>query len=115
MTPDLLSTAIGLTLVCVSVLDAPYLQGHAPILALAGLILGGLGAWAYQADYLKWPAVIIIIAGATLVVASVFGLAGASSETVFWVVFWSGNSAGVVALWSALYRGMHSMPADEAF
>jgi hypothetical protein len=114
MTPDLLSTAVGLTLVCVSVFDASYLQGHAPILALAGLILGGLGAWAYQADYLKWPGVIIIIAGAALVVVSVFGLAVASSETVFWVVFWSGNSAGVVALWSALYRGTPGVRGGEA-
>lgn len=103
MTPDLLSTLIGLTLVCLSVLDATFVQSHAPILALAGLLLGGLGAWAYQADYLKWPAVTIIVTGAVLVITS--GFAAGSSETAFWVTFWSGNVAGVVALWSALYRG----------
>ena len=114
MTPDLLSALMGLTLVCLAVLDAPLLQEHAPVLALAGLILGALGAWAYQADYLKWPAVTIIVAGAALLIASLTGVAVTSSETNFWVVFWSGNAAGVVALWSALYRGAPSPPASEA-
>ena len=114
MTPDLLSALIGLTLVCLAVLEAPLLQTHAPILALAGLILAALGAWANQVDYLKWPGVTIIVAGVALVIASVSGFAVTSSETNFWVVFWSGNAAGVVALWSALYRGAPSPPAGEA-
>lgn len=112
MLPDLLSTLIGVCLVCFAVLDLGALEAHGGILALSGAMLAALGFWANRIDYLKWPGATIIVAGVALLLLVVSGLATASSETAFWVVLWSGNAAGVVALWSALYRGPKA-PAPE--
>lgn len=105
MIPDLLSTLIGLCLVCFGVLDPELLNRHGAMLGVIALVLIALGAWATRADYLKWPGAAVIAAGLALAVAVISGLAFRSPESTFWVAFWSGNVAGVVSLWSALYRG----------
>lgn len=105
MIPDLLSTLIGLCLVCIAVLDPGLLDGHGALLGVAGAVLVALGVWANRVDYLKWPGATVVVAGVALLVAVISGLASQSPETTFWVAFWSGNAAGVVSLWSALYRG----------
>ncbi len=105
MIPDLLSTLIGLCLVCFAVLDPELLNRHGPILGATALVLIALGAWKAQADYLKWPGAAVIAAGLALAVAVISGLALQSPESTFWVAFWSGTVAGVVSLWSVLYRG----------
>jgi len=87
------------------VLDAGVLQAHAWIPALGGGALVMLGFWANRIDYLKWAGVTTILAGAAILLLIVSGLAAESSETAFWTIFWSANAAGVVSLWSALYRG----------
>ncbi len=105
MIPDLISTLIAIVLVCVAVLDKPLLDSQHGLLLVAGIALAVLGAIANRVDYLKWPGVAVAGAGVAIVVLIASGLSSASSETAFWVVFWSGNIAGVVSLWSALYRG----------
>ncbi|MFZ0888784.1 MAG: hypothetical protein WA005_10055 [Candidatus Binataceae bacterium] len=105
MMPDLASTLIAIVLVCVAVLDKPLLDSQHGLLLVAGIALAVLGAIANRVDYLKWPGVAVAGAGVAIVVLIASGLSSASSETAFWVVFWSGNIAGVVSLWSALYRG----------
>jgi len=105
MLPDLLSTIIGLCLVCIAVLDPGLLYGHGAILGVAGAVLIALGVWARRVDFLKWPGVTVIVAGTALLAVVMSGLAAQSQPVTFWIAFWSGNAAGVVSLWSALYRG----------
>jgi hypothetical protein len=105
MLPDLLSTLLALTLVCSAVLDASILESHGAIFALCGIAMAALGIWANRVDYLKWAGVTVIVAGAAILILFASRLSAASPETAFWVVFWSGNVAGLVSLWSALYRG----------
>jgi hypothetical protein len=105
MVPNLVNTLIALCLVCSAVLDAGVLQAHAWIPALSGGALVVLGFWANRIDYLKWVGVTALLGGAVIVLLIVSGLAAKSSETAFWIIFWSANAAGVVSLWSALYRG----------
>ena len=109
MVPNLVNTLIALCLVCSAVLDAGVLKAHAWIPALGGGALVVLGFWANRIDYLKWAGVTAILAGAAILLLIVSGLAAESSETAFWIIFWSANAAGVVSLWSVLYRG----PADQ--
>jgi hypothetical protein len=87
------------------VLEPAAFAAHGGVLALAGVAMAALGAGAIRTDYLKWPGGVTIVAGIAILVLVVSGLASASSEASFWVVFWSANAAGVTSLWSALYRG----------
>jgi len=109
MVPDLLNTLVALCLVCSAVLDAGTIEAHLWIPALGGAAFVVLGFWANRVDYLKWAGVTAILAGAAILLLIVSGLAATSSETAFWIIFWSANAAGVVSLWSALYRG----PSDQ--
>jgi hypothetical protein len=112
MLPDLLSTLIALVLVCTAVLDARMLESHDWLLALSGAVLVALGIWAYRVDYLKWPGIAVVVAGGSIVILVLSRLSASSSETAFWVVFWSANAAGLVSLWSALYRGSHGVTEE---
>jgi hypothetical protein len=105
MIPDLISALIAIVVVCVTVLDQPLLDPRHGLLLVAGLALFVLGVIANRVDYLKWPGIAIAAAGLAILTLIVMGLSSPSSETAFWVVFWSGNIAGLMALWSALYRG----------
>jgi len=105
MIPDLVSALIAIVLVCVTVLDQPLPDPRHGLLLAAGIALAVLGVIANRVDYLKWPGIAIASAGLAILTLIVSGLSSASSETAFWVVFWSGNIAGLMALWSALYRG----------
>jgi hypothetical protein len=104
MLPDLLSTLIALVLVCTAVLNRPVLESHPWLLVVSGVALVALGVWAWRVDYLKWPGVTVIVAGSAIAILVLSQLSANSSETAFWVVFWSANAAGLVSLWSALYR-----------
>jgi hypothetical protein len=110
MIPDLISTLIAIVLVCVAVLDKPLLDSQHGLLVIAGVALAVLGAIANRVDYLKWPGVTVAAAGGAIVVLIASGLSSASSETAFWVVFWSGNIAGMMSLWSVFYRGPRASP-----
>ncbi len=105
MLPDLLSTLLALALVCSAVLDQAMLETHGAILAVCGIAMAALGIWANRVDYLKLAGMTVIVAGAAILLLFVSRLSAVSPETFFWVVFWSGNLAGLVLLWSALYRG----------
>lgn len=105
MIPDLISALIAIVLVCMAVLDKPLLDSQHGLLVIGGVALILLGAIANRADYLKWPGLAVAAAGVAILVLIASGLSSASSETTFWVVFWSGNIAGVMSLWSAFYRG----------
>lgn len=105
MIPDLVSTLIAIVLVCAIVLDQPMLASQHGLLFVAGIALAVLGFVANRVDYLKWPGVAVAAAGIAILMLSVSGLSSASSQTTFWVVFWSANIAGLMSLWSALYRG----------
>jgi len=111
MIPNVLSTMIALWLVCSVVLGHGMLETHSWITALGGAGFVALGFWANRIDYLKWAGITVILAGAAILLLVLSGLAPRSSETAFWVIFWSANAAGMVSLWSALYRGPgHAIP-----
>jgi len=95
------------------VLDGQALESHGWLLALSGVALAVLGICAYRVDYLKWPGVTVIVAGGAIVILVLSRLSAHSSETAFWVVFWSANAAGLVSLWSALYRAPHSVSEES--
>ena len=105
MLPELLSTLIALSLVGFALLDLQALTAHAGLVALGAIAFIVLGAWASRADYLKWPGATIVVAGLVILMMVISGLARTSAEWAFWLVFWSAAAAGVVALWSAFYRG----------
>jgi hypothetical protein len=105
MVPNLLSTILALCLVCFAVLDGAAFEAHPWLPAIAGAVFVVLGFWANRVDYLKWAGIVVVLAGAGILLLVLSGIAARSSETAFWVIFWSGNVAGVVSLWSALYRG----------
>lgn len=109
MIPDLISMLIAIVLVCMAVLDKPLLDSQHGLLFIAGMALALLGVIANRIDYLKWPGVTVAAAGVAIVVLITSGLSSASPETAFWVVFWSGNIAGLVSLWSAFYRGPRAL------
>lgn len=105
MIPDLVSTLVAIVLVCTVVLDQPLLNSQHALLPVAAVALVVLGAIANRVDYLKWPGIAVVCSGFAILLLIVSGLSAASSQTAFWVVFWSGIIAGVMSLWSALYRG----------
>jgi hypothetical protein len=112
MLPDLLSTVIALVLVSTAALNGQALESHGCLLALSGAALAALGVWASSVDYLKWPGVTTIVAGSAIIILVLSRLSANSSETAFWVVFWSANAAGLVSLWSALYRAPHGVTEE---
>ncbi len=105
MAPNLLSTTLALCLVCSAVLDGAAFAAHPWIPPLSGAAFIALGFWAKRIDYLKWAGIVVVVAGAAVLLVALSGIAVRSPETAFWVIFWSANVAGVVSLWSALYRG----------
>jgi len=105
MVPNLLSTILALCLVRFAVLDGAAFEAHPSLPAIAGAVFVALGFWANRVDYLKWAGIVVVLAGAAILLVVLSGIAARSSETAFWVIFWSGNVAGVVSLWSVLYRG----------
>jgi hypothetical protein len=109
MVPDLISTLIAIVLVCVAVLDRPALDSQHTLLVIAGIALGVLGTIANRVDYRKWPGLTAAAAGLAMVVLIVSGISSASSEASFWIVFWCGNIAGLMSLWSAFYRGPRAL------
>ena len=113
MVPDLISTLIAIVLVCIAVLDRPALDSQHTLLVIAGVALAILGTVANRVDYLKWPGVTVAAAGLAMVVLIVSGISSASSEASFWIVFWCGNIAGLMSLWSAFYRGPHVSTTNE--
>ena len=83
MIPDLISTLIAIVLVCATVLDQPLLDSQHGLLLVAGIALAVMGVIANRVDYLKWPGVTIAATGIAILMLI----------------------AGLISLWSALYRG----------
>jgi hypothetical protein len=105
MVASLVNTLLGLWLVSGAVLDPSMVQTRTALMAISAAVIAILGVWATLADYLKWPGIIAIVFGIGLFVFFATGSAAASPDITFWIAFWSGNTIGVVSLWSALYRG----------
>lgn len=112
MLPDVLNTVIAIGLVCCAVLDLDFVQAHGLWLALVGGAMTALGFLAYRADYLKWAGATSALAGIAVVAIVVTGFDSSSPNVVFWVALWAGTAAGIVSLWSALYRGPSLSTAD---
>ena len=89
MVPDLLSTIIALSLVCIAVLEPSLFDGNVALLGIAGALLVALGVWANRVDYLKWPGATVAVAGLALLAAVILGRASHSPQTTFWVIFWA--------------------------
>lgn len=105
MVASLLNTLLGLFLVSAAVLDPTTVQTRTVLMAASAAAVATLGVRATAVDYLKWPGVIALALGICLFVFFATGSAAESPEVTFWIAFWSGNTIGVVSLWSVLYRG----------
>jgi hypothetical protein len=103
MIPNLVNTAIGIWLVYAGALD-PAEMAARPLVLASGVVIFALAIWAYQGDYLKWPATIAGVVGACLVMYAGFRLSESSAFVSFWVAIFAGITVAVASLWSALYR-----------
>jgi hypothetical protein len=103
MIPNLINTAIGIWLVYAAVLNPAELGGRLAVL-ISGVVVFALAIWAYQADYLKWPATTAGALGAGLALYAGFQLSEPSGFVTFWVALFVGIAVAIVSLWSALYR-----------
>ena len=103
MIPNLINTAIGVWLVYAAVLNPTELGERFEIVA-SGIVVLVLAIWAYQADYLKWPATTVGALGAGLSLYAGIKLSEPSGIVTFWVALFVGIAVAVVSLWSALYR-----------
>ncbi|MGH7813182.1 MAG: hypothetical protein ACREQI_04175 [Candidatus Binataceae bacterium] len=103
MIPNLINTAIGLWLVYAAVLNPAEIGGAAVVVA-SGVVVFVVAIWAYQADYLKWPATTTGALGAGLAVYAGFRLFEPSGFITFWIVLFAGVTIAIVSLWSAIYR-----------
>lgn len=103
MIPNLINTAIGIWLVCAAVLD-PARIGRSDIVLASGVVVFVVAIWAYQADYLKWPATTAGALGAGLAAYAGFQLFESSGLVTFWIALFIGITVAVVSLWSVLYR-----------
>jgi hypothetical protein len=103
MIPNLINTVVGVWLVYAAVLKPAELGERLAIIA-SGAAIFALAIWAYQTDYLKWPATTAGVLGAGLAVYAGFQLSGQSGFVTFWVALFVGIGVAIVSLWSALYR-----------
>ena len=103
MIPNLINAAIGIWLVYAAVLNPGAIAGRVAVLA-SGVVVFVLAIWAYQGDYLKWPATTAGVLGAGLAVYAGLQLPEPSGFVTFWIALFAGITVAVVSLWSALYR-----------
>ena len=103
MTPNLMNTVLGIWLVYAAVLKPAELEARLAVLA-SGIAIFALAIWAYQADYLKWPATTVGALGAGLALYAGIKLSEPAGFVTFWVALFVGIAVAIVSLWSALYR-----------
>jgi len=103
MTPNLINTVVGIWLVYAAVLKPTELEERLAVL-VSGIAIFALAIWAYQTDYLKWPATTVGALGAGLALYAGFQLSEPSGFVTFWVALFVGIAVAIVSLWSALYR-----------
>jgi uncharacterized membrane protein HdeD (DUF308 family) len=90
-------------LVYAAVLEPAELGERLAILA-SGVAIFTLAIWAYQTDYLKWPATTAGVLGVGLALYAGFQLSEPSGFVTFWVALFVGIAVAIVSLWSSLYR-----------
>ena len=103
MIPNLINTVIGVWLVYAAVLQPIELGERLAFLA-SGVAILALAIWAYQTDYLKWPATTVGVLGAGLGLYAGFQLSQPYGFVTFWVALFVGIAVAIISLWSALYR-----------
>jgi hypothetical protein len=103
MIPNLVNTAIGIWLVYAAVLNPGEIAGRVSVL-VSGVVVLVLAIWAYQDDYLKWPALTAGALGAAFAVYAGLLPSDSSGFVTFWIALFLGSALAVVSLWSALYR-----------
>jgi hypothetical protein len=103
MIPNLINTVVGIWLVYAAVLEPAELGERFAILA-SGIAIFVLAIWAYQTDYLKWPATTAGVFGAGLAGYAGLQLSEPSGFVTFWVALFVGIAVAIVSLWSAVYR-----------
>jgi uncharacterized membrane protein HdeD (DUF308 family) len=103
MIPNLINTAIGIWLVYAAVLNPTEIAGRVSVL-VSGVVVLALAIWAYQDDYLKWPALTSGVLGAAFAVYAGLLPSDSSDFVTFWIALFFGSALAVVSLWNALYR-----------
>ena len=103
MIPNLINTLIGIWLVYAAVLNPTELGGRLEVFG-AGIAALAVAVWAYQADYIKWPATTAGALGAAFALYAGFESSEPSGFLTFWIALFVGIAIAIVSLWSALYR-----------
>ncbi len=104
MIPKLINVVIGIWLVYVAVLDPSLIGAGTWAIYASGLAIVVAAFWARASDSVAWYSSTNIVLGFVLLLTAGSQAIIRSEEITFWVVFWTGISVAVVALWAALYR-----------
>ena len=105
MIANILTTLVGLWLVYRAIFSAPPGEMNVIELAVAGVVVVMLAAWARRSDYAHWQSGTNIVLGAVLFVLAVLRWTIAVAPLVsFWFILLGGIAIGIVAMWSMLYR-----------
>lgn len=118
MIANLATTAIGIWLVYVAVLDPALMGSPFRFVAIvSGIFIVALSLVARRGDYHPWHSSVNIFLGIALVGIGVWSAVAPTAFIVdYWFMFWVGVLTSVIALWAALYRAAtldtNQRPAD---
>jgi len=105
MIGNLLNGLVGLWLVYSAIFATPAGNMSNTGLAIAGVAVIVLAAWARQTDPLGWYSATNLVLGAVLLLEAAVRRAVAVEPLVsFWSILLIGIAVAIVALWSLLYR-----------
>jgi hypothetical protein len=104
MIPNLINTVIGIWLVYVAVLNPSLIGAGTWTIYASGLAIVVAAFWARASDSVTWYSSTNVVLGFVLLLTAGSQAIIWSEAITFWVVFWTGISVAVIALWAALYR-----------
>ncbi len=104
MIPNLINTVIGIWLVYVAVLNPSLIGAGTWTIYASGLAIVVAGFRARASDSVRWYSSTNVVLGFVLLLTAGSQAIIWSEAIVFWVVFWTGISVAVIALWAVLYR-----------
>ncbi len=104
MIPNLINVVIGIWLVYAAVLDPSLIGAGTWTIYASGLAIVVAAFWARTGDSATWYSSTNVVLGFVLLLTAGSQAIIWSEAITFWVVFWTGISVAVIALWAALYR-----------
>jgi hypothetical protein len=113
MTANAAISLIGLWLCYRAIFSIPVGEMSDAEIAVAGMALIALAAWARRSDAMLWPsATNIALGGIVTLVALVGRVQGFDSLAAFWIILLAGIAVAIFALWSILYCPIETVAAE---